>query len=207
MGSRSFSIVFICTGNRFRSPLARAFLERLTLGLPVEIGTAGTLDIGDRAALREAREIALSCGVDLSQHRSRALRDMSLEGVDLVLGFEEEHVRRAIVDDAAARSRSFRFRELVELLEHVSPVADPSRAERARKAIAAANELRRSEPSLVTGADVPDPFGRSWRVYRETAAVIRGLSVDLAERLFGVTAAAGLLPVPEKIRGRAWFRR
>ena len=202
-----FSIVFVCTGNRFRSPLARAFVERLTLGLPVEIGTAGTLDIGEQDALAEAREIAVSCGLDLSGHRSRALRGMSLAGVDLVLGFEEDHVRRAIVDATAPRSGSFRFRELVELLEHVAATPDPSPLERARAAVAAADELRRTEPSLVPGADIPDPFGRSWQVYRETAVLIQRLSVELAERLFGVTGAPGLLPIPEKIRRRRSFLR
>ena len=88
MAARVFSICFICTGNRFRSPLAQAFVERLTLGLPaqIQISTAGTLESQGAPALPEARQIAVLCGVDLSGHRSQRLSALSLEATDLVIG-------------------------------------------------------------------------------------------------------------------------
>ena len=99
--ARSFSIAFVCTGNRFRSPLARAFVERLTLGLPIEVVTAGTLEIEGAPVLSEAQELGTWCGVDLSGHRSLPLSKLPLGDLDLVLGFEEQHVRRAVVDAGA----------------------------------------------------------------------------------------------------------
>ena len=50
---------------------------------------------------------------------------------------------------------------------------------------------------------MPDPFGRRWSVYSETAAEIRELSILLVATLFGITDARGLPQVPTKRdRGR-----
>src|SRR4029078_323333 len=94
----TFSIVFVCTGNRFRSPLADAFVRRLTLGMPASTESFGTLESDDAPALPEALELATAYGVALSSHRTRHITDLSLREVDLVLGFEEAHVLRAVVD-------------------------------------------------------------------------------------------------------------
>ena len=208
MATRVFSICFICSGNRFRSPLAQSFVERLTLGLPVQISTAGTVESDGAPALPEARQIAVLCGVDLSGHRSQRLSALSLEGTDLVIGFEEAHVRRAIVDAGARRAHAFTFREFVRLVRFCAPAPDLTTVERARTAVTFADGLRRRDPAAVgehTG--VPDPLGRSWKAQLEIAREIRELSLELAEHLFGVAGSELLLPVPEKIRRRprwAW---
>lgn len=207
MAGRNFSVCFICTGNRFRSPLAQAFVERLTLGLPVQISSAGTLESDNAPALPEVRQIAVLCGVDLSGHRSRRLSALSLEASDLVIGFEEAHVRRAIVDAGAPRANTFTFRELVRLLEKCAPAADSMTVEHAQTAVTLADELRRRNPTAA-GEDtgVPDPLGRSWKLQREIAVQIRDLSLELAEHVFGVAGSEILLPVPEKIRKRPRWR-
>src|SRR5438128_7342059 len=111
-----FSITFVCTGNRFRSPLAEAFVHRLTLGLPVTADSYGTLSLEDAPPLPEAVELALSCGISLSDHRTRYLNKASLQDVDLLLGFEPAHVHQAVVDARAPRERSFTVRDFVALL-------------------------------------------------------------------------------------------
>lgn len=205
--SRPFSIAFICTGNRFRSPLAAAFVERLTLGLPVRVETAGILELVGAPALEVALQVALVCGVDLSAHRSQPLSSVRLDDVDVVLGFEEEHVRHAIVDGGAARSRSFTFREFVELLRHVMPrdAMGLGPVERARAGVEHAAELRHEVLFAPRRANVADSFGRSAKAQRDTAAEIRELSLRLVDGLFGTPTAGGLLPVPEKIGGRRWL--
>jgi len=201
MAGRNFSICFICRGNRFRSPLAQVFVERLTLGLPVQASSAGTLEVENAPALPEARQIALLCGVDLSEHRSQRLSAVSLEAADLVIGFEESHVRRAIVDAGALRANTFMLRELVRLLTKSAPAKEAMTVERARMAVTLADDLRRRDPTAA-GEDtgVPDPFGRSWKVQREIAIQVRDLSLRLTEQVFGVAGSGILLPVPEKIR-------
>jgi protein-tyrosine phosphatase len=204
----AYSIVFVCTGNRFRSPLAEAFVRRLTLGLPVVTQSFGTLELGDTPPLPEAVEIALSCGIALSSHRTRHLGLESLEEIDLLVGFEESHVRQAVVEANAPRDRSFTLRELVRLGEHVGPFPHVDVAARARAAIAQAAEVRGAEPAPRGREDVPDPFGGPWNVYRESAVEIRELSIHLVATLFGVSETRGLPPVLlERRRSRSFFRR
>ena len=201
MAGRNFSVWFICRGNRFRSPLAQAFVEQLTLGLPVQVSSAGTLEAENAPALPEARQIAAVCGVDLSGYRSQRLSALSLEAADLVIGFEEAHVRRAIVDAGAPRANTFMFRELVRLLEECAPAPDTTTVERARTAVTFADDLRRRNPTAAgEGTGVPDPLGRSWKVQKEIAVQIRELSLELAQHLFGVAGSEILRPVPENIR-------
>jgi len=197
-----FSIAFVCTGNRFRSPLAEAFAQRLTLGLPVSIGSYGTLPLENAPPLPEAIEIAEWCGISLSAHRTRYLNNASLEDVDLLLGFEPGHIQQAVVDALAPRERSFTLGDFVSLLPATGPAApEDDVVKRARSLVAAAGE-RFAEFSRPTMSITRDPFGGPWKLYRQTASEIRDLSISLVERLFGVADVQGLPPVPQKL-GRA----
>ena len=206
MAARPFSICFICRGNRFRSPLAQAFVERLTLGLPVQISTAGTLEWDNVPALSEARQIAVLSGVDLSEHRSQRLSNLSLEAVDLVIGFEEEQVRRAIVDARARQANTFTFREFVRLVRNYVRVPESMTVEGARSAVSFAEALRRRDPAAGKEPGMPDPFGRSWKAQLEIAAETRDLSIELVQHLFGVDGSDALPPIPENIRRRGRWR-
>jgi protein-tyrosine-phosphatase len=204
----TFSIAFVCTGNRFRSPLAAAFVRRLTLGLPVSTESYGTLRIEDAPPLPEAAEIAVWCGISLAEHRSRFLNNASLENVDLILGFEPAHVRQAVVDAQAPRERSFTLGDFVHLLPPYG--AQPASADvvgRARSLVADAGQRHADSTGLESGS-IRDPFGGTWKVYRQTADEIRELAIDLVSRLFGVTDVSGLPAVPAKLgRGRRMLRR
>jgi len=207
MAGRNFSVCFICRGNRFRSPLAQAFVERLTLGLPAQVSSAGTLEAENAPALPEALQIAVLCGVDLSGHRSQRLSALSLEATDLVIGFEEAHARHAIVDAGALQANTFTFSEFVRLLEECAPAKEAMTVERARTAVRLANDLRRRDPTATEDTGVPDPLGRSWKVQKEIAVQVRDLSLALSEHVFGVAGSEILPPVPEKIRRRPRWRR
>ena len=196
-----FSIAFVCTGNRFRSPLAEAFVQRLTLGLPVTVESFGTLPLENARPLKEATEIALWCGISLSSHRTRYVNNASLEEVDLLLGFEPAHIQQAVVDARAPRERSFTLGDFVSLLPAEGAAPDDDVVKRAGSLVAAAGD-RLAEFPKPTMSAMRDPFGGSWKLYRQTASDIRDLSVTLVERLFGVTDAHALPPVPQKL-GRA----
>jgi protein-tyrosine-phosphatase len=204
----TFSIAFVCTGNRFRSPLAEAFVHRLTLSLPVSTESYGTLEVEDAPPLPEAAEIAVWCGISLAEHRSRYLNNASLENVDLLLGFEPAHVRQAVVDAQARRERSFTLGDFVPLLPaYGAPEADGDIVVRARSLVADAGQ-RVGDSKGLNSASIRDPFGGPWKVYRQTAVEIRELTIALAERLFGVTDASALPPVPPKLgRTRGILRR
>ena len=72
MGSSDeFDVVVICSGNRFRSPIAEAILRREIEGLPVRVRSFGTMDLPSGHALSEAIESRLDhVREDLGRARS-----------------------------------------------------------------------------------------------------------------------------------------
>ncbi len=195
----SFSIVFVCTGNRFRSPLAEALVRQLTLGQSVSATSYGVLDLEESPALPEAVALARWWGLDVSEHRTRQVGSEPLANVSLVLGFEQSHVEHAVVDAGAPRQKSFTLRELVGLLEDVSPLSSQDPLERARDAVEHTSALRDVAPASRSGLSMPDPFGGSWKTYCKTAEEIRTLAIILVSSLFGVSDAGSLPSLPPEL--------
>jgi protein-tyrosine phosphatase len=169
-----FELVFVCTANRFRSPIAAELARRATAGLPVAVRSYGTLDREPAPVLPQA----LDLGLDLAQHRSRPVRGAPLADADLVLGFERVHVATAVVDAGAPRDRSFGLTEIVALLDDSPQEGDAMERARARVAQAAA---RRGDD----WAEFADPAGGPERGYARSARDLERLVGTLVERLFG----------------------
>ncbi len=186
-----FSVAFICTGNRFRSPLAAALLRRAARTVPVDVSSAGVLDVGGSPVLPEALRLGRTIGVDLAAHRSRHIASAELHGLDLVLGFELQHAAAAVVDAGAPIERTFGVTELLALVEQGPIDAPQEPIARARAVVVAAHERRagggaRAYPSVL------DPLGQPPKVQQQVAAQVDQLVRRLAEALFGpaVVAAA-----------------
>lgn len=179
-----FAVVFVCTGNRARSPIAEALLRERARGAPVDVGSRGTSDVLDSPALPDALTAAAGLGVDLSGHRSRPLATGELAGVDLVVGFEPFHVAAAVVDGGARREVAFTLPELAELLGRLDPdrSEDVDVPERARRAVRRAHAERVGRPWPPT-LSVEDPLGKGRdvfvRVAREIDAAVDQLVVAI----------------------------
>ena len=182
---KPFHLVFICTGNRFRSPLAeRIFRERA--GLPeVTVESLGTLDLGSASALPEAVAEAQRLGIDLSDHQARSLVDADLSGADLVLGFERMHVMTAVVEARSRRDRTFTLPELVALLERLPRDESKPSPERARDRVAQAAALRAPNSQLLDIPELTDPLGRSQEEQLRIANDVDELVYRLSHSLFG----------------------
>ena len=127
--STPFRVVFVCTGNRFRSALAAAAFRFAAAQLPVEVDSYGTLDISLAQPLPEALVIAAAYGLDLSGHLSKSLDTTDLSQASLVVGFEPQHTRAAVEIAGARPECSFLLRELNDLLEaDFRPTFGPPRA-------------------------------------------------------------------------------
>jgi protein-tyrosine phosphatase len=167
----TFNVVFVCTGNQFRSPLAEAVFARETAGRPVHVSSCGTSAIEGSAAFAEALELVGELSVDLSHHRSRRLHDLA--GADLMIGFEHTHVERAVVDGGATRESSFTLPQVVELLESSPREGSPV------KRVAAL-----APGSLLEAPEVEDPIGLPTKRQREIMVEIEDLTSRLARALF-----------------------
>ena len=120
-----YSIVFVCTGNTCRSPMAEVIgRHRLSaLGEDVEVRSAGILAAEGAPASHHAQFVAGDRGGDLSGHRSQPLDQNLLERADLVLTMTRAH-RDAV--RAAARGLDLKIFTLAEVAGEVeSEVSDP----------------------------------------------------------------------------------
>jgi protein-tyrosine-phosphatase len=91
-------VLFVCTGNICRSPMAAAITRRLLdqRGVQgVDVASAGTAAWDGAPASEGAYLVTLEHGLDVSAHRARPLTTDLVAGADLVLGMSSHHVERA----------------------------------------------------------------------------------------------------------------
>ena len=178
-------VVFVCTGNRARSPLAAAVLCRRVHGLPVRVSSRGTMELGPAAPLREMMIAAQGLGIDLSEHRAGRLADGELARADLVVGFEPFHVAAAVVEGGARPEVAFTLAELESLVVPGDQASEsPSLPVRVAEVVRRA-DARRAGGSRLSAPAIEDPFGAGQRVFDRLAAEIEGLVDNVAAALFG----------------------
>lgn len=177
----SFEVWFLCTGNRFRSPLAEHVLRRRLSGQGISIRSRGTLDVGSAPALPEALELSRTIGLDLTEHRAQVLRRGELVDADLAIGFERAHLGPAVEVGGAARNHTYTLPELVTWLD-TSRSSVAAWPECARASIAAAAAGRDHTP-VAWPLEIEDPLGGTPERFRNVLGEIMRLCEKLAERL------------------------
>ena len=91
-------ILFLCTGNTCRSPMAECMMrdQARALGLSADIQalSAGLFALSGAPASPGARRAMARRGLSLDSHRSRAVTRTLLEGCDLVVGLTQSHIEQ-----------------------------------------------------------------------------------------------------------------
>jgi len=90
------NIVFVCTGNICRSPMAEGFLRykwHQTERDDISVSSMGTHGLNNSPATEYAQAVCKKNGFDISSHRARSLVGKELLKADLILCMEPVHKR------------------------------------------------------------------------------------------------------------------
>ena len=88
-------ILFVCSGNTCRSPLAEALAKKVVVDLrmqDIEVGSAGSGARDGSAASDGALLIGIERGLDLAGHRARSLTRDLVDQADLILAMGQQHL-------------------------------------------------------------------------------------------------------------------
>ncbi|HUG36873.1 MAG TPA: low molecular weight protein arginine phosphatase [Candidatus Limnocylindrales bacterium] len=152
---RTFRLLFVCTGNTCRSPMAEAIARRRAEELGwsgLEVRSAGIAAYDGSPASDGAVRAAEAAGLDLSTHRSRPLTRAEAAAADLILTMSAEHLMRVVEIGGG---------------EHAAMLTS----------------YAGGHPDGFPASSIPDPIGGSDEEYGETFRLLEKMIDGVLERL------------------------
>jgi len=152
------NILFVCTGNTCRSPMAAEMMKNLDddpLG-SIKVKSAGTFAAEDMPATPEATHVMEQRGMDIRKHRSKQFDVDLAEWADVILTMEAKHIEQieAMVPTAEGKAHT-----LLAFGEHVDGFPGDGRY------------------------DISDPFGEPYEVYQACADMLEAGIAKAVARL------------------------
>ncbi len=123
-----YMILFVCTGNTCRSPMAegalRMLLEKERPGKAVVV-SAGTAGASGYPATEYAIEAAKIWDVDITGHCSQPLTPILIDRADLVLAMAPEHMQTVLKMSPQAKGKVYLLKNFPLPTSHGEGVDDP----------------------------------------------------------------------------------
>lgn len=199
-------LLFVCTGNICRSPLAegltRAYAraERDAVGDGLTATSAGTAALVGHPIQSSAGLVLTGLGGNANGFRAHQLAVEDILAADLVLTMTRKHRAAVLVLAPRMMSRTFTLREAASLMAAVDVSAlsdDPDLDVRGRQLVTALGQLRAARVAQRNGLrdDIPDPIGKDVDVFQRVGDAISAALLPL----LGAIARKG--PEPGSSRG------
>ncbi|MDQ0089825.1 protein-tyrosine phosphatase [Paenibacillus anaericanus] len=186
-------ILFVCTGNTCRSPMAEGLLRKLASerGVNVEVSSAGVAASEGAPISRHAEAVLKDQGI-MDFITSKPLYEELTDWADLILTLTQGHKRHVIQRFPAAADKTYTLKEYVEDDKAVlndqeelhQLIAELELSKVLGKELsdiqtARLTELLRAIPTY----DISDPFGGSRSDYDMTAGEISAALVKLLDKM------------------------
>ena len=161
-------VLFVCTGNICRSPIAHRMLERLNQerDLGLEVSSAGTRALNGKPMHPESRRVLEARGFEPGDFSSRLLTPPIVGAADLVLGLTREH--RAV----ARQLVPIRWKRMFALRELSSGSAGSAGLSK--------DSMGHPQAPTDQTLDIEDPIGRDSEYFDVVAGEIENAVIGLA---------------------------
>nr|MBN2277588.1 low molecular weight protein arginine phosphatase [candidate division Zixibacteria bacterium] len=103
-------VMFVCTGNTCRSPMAEGGLEKLLENRNIEgivVCSSGTAAAAGFPATTYAIEAVKMWEADITRHRSQPLTAELIKNADVIIGMTSSHCREVGLIDPSAEQKTY----------------------------------------------------------------------------------------------------
>jgi protein-tyrosine phosphatase len=187
VSSAPIRLLAVCSHNRTRSVMMAALLDSLltSRSVPVAVRSSGFGPAG-LPAIDDAIDAMARRGLDISAHRSRPTTAALVEGADVIVAAQRDHVVKIAALSPEAFPRAMTLPELVERATD----ADPTDVDDVRTWVGSLTAGRTASDYLRAAVpEVADPTGSPPRVFESAVAVIERQCTEAADLIAAVAAS------------------